>query len=109
MKPITIHGYRLLSLAFVLNLSACNAYFVPSLGILRVHGAVYCWTPTGSDGPDSCQRKLPEVALYECTQELKPTATWRTTSEIAEGELLQCMERKGWHRTLIAGEEIVVA
>jgi hypothetical protein len=40
MKPITIHGYRLLSLAFVLNLSACNAYFVPSLGILRVHGAV---------------------------------------------------------------------
>jgi hypothetical protein len=109
MKLASIPGYTLLALVSALIVSGCNAYFVPSLGLLRQNGGVFCWTPIGSESPQSCQSKLPRVSLYQCTQELRPTATWRTTSDIAQGDLLRCMERKGWHRTLIAGEVIVLA
>jgi hypothetical protein len=109
MKLASITGYMLLALASALIVSGCNAYFVPSLGLLRQNGGVFCWTPIGSESPQSCQSKLPRVSLCQCTQELRPTATWRTTSDIAQGDLLRCMERKGWHRTLIAGEVIVLA
>jgi hypothetical protein len=109
MKPPFIPGYSLLTLVSALIVSGCNAYFVPSLGLLRQDGGVFCWTPIGSESPQSCQSRLPRTSLYECTQELRSTATWRTTSDIAQGDLLRCMERKGWHRTLIAGEVIVLA
>lgn len=99
---------RCIVLLGAFSLPGCNAYFVPSLGLLREHGGVFCWTPVGSENPKSCQNRIAEVSLYECTHELKSSASWHTTFDVAQGELLQCMERKGWHRTLIAGEVIIL-
>jgi hypothetical protein len=95
MKLASIPGYTLLALVSALIVSGCNAYFVPSLGLLRQNGGVFCWTPIGSESPQSCQSKLPRVSLYQCTQELRPTATWRTTSDIAPGRSLKVHGAKG--------------
>jgi len=101
--------HTLLAFMCLLTLAGCNAYFVPSLGILRENGGVFCWTPNGSERPESCQNKAASTSLYECTQELRPISTLHTTLESAQGQVLHCMERKGWRRTLIAGEVVILA
>lgn len=97
----------ILVLAFLIT--GCNPYFVPSLGLLRESGGVFCWTPVGSENAQSCRNRAASVSLEACVHELGPSGMWRTISDVASGQLLTCMAKKGWSRTLVSGEVITVA
>jgi len=102
-----VRGSAILFLA--LSTSGCNPYFVPSLGLLRESGGVFCWTPVGSENVQSCQNRAASVSLEACVHELGPSGTWRTISDVASAQLLACMAKKGWSRTLVSGEVITLA
>ena len=96
-----------MSLAMALTLGGCG-FFNPYVRVadrLIFDGVDhFCWAAVGApDDKSSCQpEQAAGASLSECLNDLRSTATIRTTENEASNLLDGCMRGKGWQRLCVS-------
>ena len=100
-----------ISLACALLCTGCgplNPYVRAGSTMLHHYHQTFRWAAVGApENEGSCQdERLAAASLSQCVDQLSGHVGLRTTREVADHDLVDCMRSSGWQRIWISGVTI---